>query len=256
MAHVLDGFDLGGQVAIVTGGGSGLGRAIAIGLSQLGASVAVVGRRIEPLRETLQALPDDAVGVAVARDIREDEAPAQVVGGVMDDLGPPDVLINAAGVTLVRPSLEMTAADWDRVMSTNLKAAYFLSVEVARAMIERQRGAIVHISSIAALRGGPGGMAAYTASKGGLASLTRSMASEWARHGVRVNAIAAGPFRTKMTARIYEDPKLHEQYRRRIPLRRTGEPHEIAPLAAYLSSSASDYMTGQVITLDGGQTMR
>ena len=169
-------------------------------------------------------------------------------------LGVVDVLVNNAGITLDKPTVEVTDEDWESVIATNLTAMFRLARAVAPGMIARGRGKIINVGSMYGMLGVPR-YAAYCASKAGVDGLTRSLAVEWARHGIQVNCIAPGYMNTDIPRAAMADPRTRERFLGKIPARRIGEPHEIGPLVVYLASAASDYMTGQTLYLDGGQTV-
>jgi NAD(P)-dependent dehydrogenase (short-subunit alcohol dehydrogenase family) len=175
-----------------------------------------------------------------------------VVPAVERALGPIDILVNNAGVNLERKTLELTDEEWDQVLATNLTAMFRLARAVAPGMIARGRGRIINIGSMWAVLGVPR-YAAYCASKGAVHALTRALAAEWARHGIRVNCLAPGYVNTDIPAASLADPERKARLLSRIPLRRLAEPEEVGPLAVYLASPASDFMSGQTVYLDGGE---
>jgi len=254
--HVRDLFSLNGRVALVTGGSRGLGREIAEGLGEAGAAVALTARREEWLREAEGALR--AAGIAcmtVSCDISRPDPVRAMVDAITAKLGPIDILVNNAGATWGAPALDMPLDKWQRVLDTNLTGTFLVTRAVGRTMIDRRRGKIINVASIAGLIGNPSEVLdtiAYSAAKGGVVAFTRDLAVKWAPHGVHVNGIAPGFFRTRMTESLLErnQPRVEAQ----IPWGRIGRPGELKGVAVFLASAASDYITGQIIPVDGGRT--
>lgn len=248
--------DLSGKAALVTGAGRGLGRAMALALAEAGAAVLLVARRAAEL-DAVAAEITAAGGRATpfAADVAEPETAARAVAAAVGAYARLDILVNNAGVGVDGPSLEYTLEQWEALMRVNLTAPFLFSQAAARQMIAQGGGKIINIASMFGLAGEPR-LAAYCASKGGLIQLTRSLAAEWARHGIQVNAIAPGYFETDMAAGGISNPKSSEAMLRKIPARRFGKPAELGPLVVYLASPASDYMTGETVVIDGGQTAR
>jgi NAD(P)-dependent dehydrogenase (short-subunit alcohol dehydrogenase family) len=241
---------LAGRNALVTGGGTGLGRATALELARLGASVAVLGRRREPLEETVAAMGG---GVAVPADVRDPEAVAAAFDAAEAALGPLTTLVNnAAGNFLVRAE-ELSPNGWRAVVGIVLDGTFHCSRELGRRVTERGGGGqIVNVIATYAWTGGPG-TAHSAAAKAGVLALTRTLAVEWARLGIRVNAIAPGPIDTPQTReRLWPDEDLRRRLLEKIPAGRFGREDEVANLCAYLVSDFADYVTGEVVTLDGG----
>ncbi|HUP37821.1 MAG TPA: 3-oxoacyl-ACP reductase FabG [Candidatus Limnocylindria bacterium] len=250
-----DRFSLEGRVALVTGAGRGIGRAIAVALGAAGAAVACAARSRDQVDATAAEITAAggrarALGLDVTR--RE-----QIVAGVAEvaaALGPVDVLVNNAGMTMEKKTTEVTDEDWDAVLATNLSSMFRCARAVAPGMIELERGKIINIGSMYGVIGVPR-YAAYCASKAAVAGLTRSLAAEWARHGIQVNCLAPGYVNTDIPREAMADEKTRALFLSKIPARRIGEPEEVGALAVYLASPASDFMTGQTVYLDGGQTM-
>jgi NAD(P)-dependent dehydrogenase (short-subunit alcohol dehydrogenase family) len=247
-------FSLAGTTALVTGAGTGLGRQFALALADAGAVVIVCGRRLAPLQD-VAATVRDAGGSAhcLALDIT-DPASVEAAFGAAEAIGPIDVLVNNAGVGVGKPLNETTLEDWQLVMDTNLKGTWLASRAAVARMIPRGKGgSIINISSIlgSAVRKGSG---VYAASKAGLSHLTRVMALEWARFGIRANAIEPGYFMTGASAGFLES-EAGERMIKRIPVRRLGDLAELDGALLLLASSASSYMTGTTLTVDGGLSL-
>ncbi len=246
---VLELFRLDGRVALVTGAASGLGAAIAIALAQAGAQVAVHGNR-RPADETAQAIGSNAVSFQA--DLSCATGAQDLFHAVHAKFGQVDILINNAG-TIMRAAAEETALeDWQQVLQVNLTSVFQLSQFAARDMMKRgSSGKIVNIASLLSFQGGIR-VPAYAASKGGVAQLTKALANEWASKRIQVNAIAPGYFATTNTEALRADETRNRQILERIPASRWGEPQDITGAALFLASSASDYVTGTVLTVDGG----
>ena len=246
-----DPFDLTGRVALVTGASQGRGQRFARVLADPGAAVGLAARqtgRLEDLRHAITAAGGRAASVAL--DVTATGAIERALDEIESALGPLDILVNNAGVAVSKGVLEQTEADWDQVVDTNLKGAFFTAQAVARRMVARGGGAIVNIASVLA-QGVVGHLAPYAASKGGLWQLTRTMALELARHGVRVNALAPGYIETEIN-RAFLATEAGERMRKRIPQQRFGAPEDLDGALLLLASDASRYMTGSIIVVDGG----
>ncbi len=248
--------DLSGKVAVVTGGGRGIGRAIALALAEAGADVVATSRsqaQIEQVAKEIEVLGRKTlVQPCDVSDVQQIQA---LLARVLEELGRLAVVVNAAAISPIWKRIEeVTDEEWDQIMAVNLRGAFLLSREVGRIMLEQGSGSMIHIASIAGLQGtshiGP-----YSVSKAGLIGLVRVLAYEWATRGVRVNAIAPGWVRTAMTEPVLQHPEISRSILGSIPMGRAAEPEEIAPLAVYLASDASKYVTGQVYIIDGGQTL-
>jgi 2-deoxy-D-gluconate 3-dehydrogenase len=248
MQNVMDKFRLDKKIALVTGSASGLGAAIAIGLSQAGATVACHGNR-RAATATAEAIGERAA--AFQADLSSTGGAAQLFSDVKQTYGRVDILVNNAG-TIVRGAAEdVTLEDWQTVLQVNLTAVFQLSQLAAKDMFARKHGKIVNIASLLSFQGGIR-VPAYTASKGGVAQLTKALANEWAAKGIQVNAIAPGYFATTNTEALQADETRNRQILERIPAGRWGQPEDLAGAALFLSSAASNYVTGTIVTVDGG----
>lgn len=245
-------FGLAGRTAVVTGGSSGLGRAIAETLSAAGAAVVLVARGRGALDEAASSIraAGGRAGV-VAADLADRDAVAECATAAAGPFGAPDILVNAAGINIRRPMLELTIDDWDATMAVNLAAPFLLAQALVPAMLARGWGRIVNVTSLQSIRAF-GDSGAYGASKGGLAQLTRAQAEAWSRRGVNCNAIAPGVFRTPLNERMFADAARAEAMAARTMIGRNGELPDIRGAALFLASRASDYVTGQTICVDGG----
>ena len=241
------------KIAIVTGGGSGIGQSIALGLAREGCDVALCGRRLEPLQETVRQI--EALGRrarALSVDVSRGEAVQGFVDEVVKVFGRVDILVNNAGVTRDNLLIRMTEEQWDEVLTTNLKGAFLFGKAVARPMMKQRGGSIVQISSIIGLIGNAG-QCNYAASKAGLIALTQSMAKELASRNIRVNAVAPGFIVSQMTDALPE--AVREKMLAEIPLGRFGAGEDIAKAVVFLASEDASYVTGQVLSVNGGMTM-
>ena len=241
-------FSLQGRVALVTGGNRGLGRAMALGLRDAGATVAVTGRSEVQNRQVEEELGDR--GAAFSTDVRDEVQVQQAVGEVVRRFGHLDILVNNAGIVRGGHVTQMTLETWDSVLGTNLTGAFLCSKHAAKAMIAEGRGGkIINISSIYAIFGPPD-IAEYASAKSGLLGLTRALAVELAVHNIQVNGILPGYFETEMTDDV--PPVLRSDIRRKTPAGRWGQPQDLVGTVIYFASSASDFVTGTNITVDGG----
>jgi 2-deoxy-D-gluconate 3-dehydrogenase len=253
MQTILDLFRLDNKVALVTGAASGLGAAIATALAQAGATVAVHGNR-RAATETAEAIGSKAA--AFRADLSSTDGAKELFSQVKDKFGRVDILVNNAGTIIRHAAEEYPLEDWQTVLQVNLTSVFQLSQLSARDMISRSApgqnvGKIVNIASLLSFQGGIR-VPAYAASKGGVAQLTKALANEWAPKGIQVNAIAPGYFATTNTEALQADETRNRQILERIPAGRWGQPNDLAGAALFLSAPASDYVTGTVITVDGG----
>lgn len=247
--------ELTGKVAIVTGAGRGLGREIAAELSESGASVVVASRTQADLDAFVEeAKSEGREALAVATDVtREDEVDAMVTAA-KERFGRIDIVVNNSGIVDTAPLLDQEPEAWDRVVATNLRGTYLVTRAAGRHLVEQGAGKIINIASNFAHMG-VANHAAYSSSKAAVIAFTRAMAVEWARHGVQVNAIAPGYFETDLNAAMRADDDMTSRVLRAIPIRRMGSPAELRPWISLLAGSASDFMTGEVIVIDGGQSV-
>lgn len=244
-------FDLLGSRALVIGGSSGIGEAIAAALGRAGARVAIMARRIDRVEEAVQRLRDSGIEAdGIAADATELNSLPALAEKIEREGGPIDVLVNSQGTTIIKPALEFTEADYDAILDVNLKSVFFCSLAFGRLMIGRGHGSIINIASLAGHRGWPRATP-YSLSKHGVVGLTKSLAGEWAPHGVRVNAISPGFVMTDLN-RDKMPPERKERALSRTPLGRFGEVEDVAGAAVYLAAPASEWVTGSFLTVDGG----
>ncbi len=256
MTDTLNRFRVDGKVALVTGAGTGLGRQFALSLAEAGASVALAARRREKLKETA-ALVDEMGGKSICLDLDVTDALSvtSCVREVGAELGVPDILVNNAGIARQAFLTDISEEDWDAVLDTNLKGVFLVAQAVARAMIMAEKpGSIINIASILGL-GVSKALASYIAAKSGVVHLTKAMALEWCRSGIRVNAIAPGYFVTEINEKAFEQGA-HELVKQHVPMGRVGEMAEISGPLLLLASDAGSYMTGSIVTVDGGHLIK
>jgi 2-deoxy-D-gluconate 3-dehydrogenase len=252
---ILDQFKLDGKVAIVTGSSRGLGRAIALGLAQAGADIALVD--ILDMAETKNYIEEQGRKcVAITADLSRKESAARIVDETVKGLGGIDILFNNAGIIRRAPFTDFTEKDWDDVMNVNIRGLFFLSQAVVKTMIEQGRGGkIINTASMLSFQGGIL-VPSYTTSKSGVMGLTRLMACELAKYNINTNAIAPGYMATDNTKPLREDPARNKAILDRIPVGRWGKPEDLQGVAVFLASSASDYMNGYTVAVDGGWLAR
>ena len=243
---------LDGRLALVTGGARGLGLGIGLALADAGADIAIVARtaaQVADAVERVRALGREAHGIVA--DVGAPEAPQAIVGEVMSRFGRLDIVVHAAGINIRKPASQITRDDYERLMRVNVEAAFFLAQAAALVMRTAGRGRIIAVGSVAAEIAIPR-VSVYAMSKGALKQMVKSLALEWARDGITVNAIAPGRFWTTMTDAVFSDPELHASAVRVIPMGRAGVAADLAGAAVLFASDASAYITGQTLIVDGG----
>jgi len=255
MMSLAEQFSLTGKTALVTGASRGIGRAIALGLAEAGADVAVCARsetELRKLAEEIEAL--GRRGCVRPVDLNRPDEAAAVLPDVESQFGPIDTVVYAAGTTVRRPIEELQEAEWDEILNVNLKSAHLVCQAAGKSLLARgQTGSLILIASLTS-HGARPTILPYTVSKGGIASLTQALAVEWGPKGIRTNAIAPGYILTDMTQSVYDDPTFHDWVLARAPLGRWGQPEDLAPLAVFLAADGSAYINGQIIYADGGWT--
>ena len=245
-------FDLSGRVAVVTGTSRGLGQLFARALARAGADLVLTSRKRASLSEfeaEIKALGRQAVSLDL--DVRSQESIHQMVSAAGDAFGHLDILVNNAGCNVRKPALDVTWDDWNLVLDTNLRGSFFVAQAVARRMIAQQYGRIINIGSVTSVAGFAG-LGPYGASRGGIRQLTMSLADDWGPHGITVNCLAPGWFRTEQNKILYEDKEWVEYLTDRIPLKRPGRPDDLDGAIVFLASESSRYITGQTLLVDGG----
>jgi len=254
--HTLEMYKLKGRVALVTGGGHGIGRHLSIGLAEAGADVIVVGRKLQPLQDVAETI--EAMGRrswALQADVSDTQAIDVLVATVADRVGRLDILVNNAGMVWAAPTLDYPMSGWDKVFDLNVRGLFYLSQQVAKRMKAQGGGSIINISSISAWRCATDAhepVVAYNASKGAVISLTRDMAVKLAADNIRVNGIAPGPFLTDMMNHVRHDETRLSEFESAIPQQRSGEEDDIKGVVVFLAGPASAFITGQTLVVDGG----
>lgn len=250
--RTIDKFRLDDKVSIVTGASRGIGLAMAEGLAGAGSNLLLVGRRLEPLQSVAERIANESGRnvIPIQADVGKFDDIGRIVEQTMDQFGRIDVLVNNAGINVRRPAEAYTEADWDTVTDVNLKGTFFLTQACGKVMIQQNAGKIINNLSLASAIGLPT-ITAYAASKGGLMQITKLLAVEWARHNIQVNGIAPGFIRTALTEPMRADSR-NRWVLNRTPVNRWGEPADLVGLTIYLASEASNFVTGEVIFVDGG----
>lgn len=247
-------FNLSGKVAIVTGTSRGLGQYFARALAKAGADLVITSRELSRLTEFKQEI--ESLGrsaLAVRLNVLSQSDIENMVRLTIEEYGKIDILINNAGLNIRKPSTEVSQQDWDTVLNTNLKGSFFCAQAVAEEMIKRKYGRIINVGSCTCVFGMEG-IAAYTASRGAILSMTRSLSAEWGKFGITVNVLAPGWFKTAQNAVLYENKEWLNYITERIPLSRPGQPNDLDGTVIFLASDACEYITGQIILVDGGFT--
>jgi NAD(P)-dependent dehydrogenase (short-subunit alcohol dehydrogenase family) len=248
-------FDLSGKVALVVGGHGGIGKAIALGLADAGADVAVASRNIEALKNVVKEIENrKKKSLAIAVDITDEKQVAEMTDKVVKNFSRIDILVNAAGLAIRKPADTFPISEWQKVMDVNTRGTFLCCQAVGRVMIKQKSGRIINVSSVRGRYGLPAGYAAYCPSKGAVDTLTRTLACEWAKQNVLVNAVAPTVVETELTRDLLADPEYARTMKSRIPMGKWALPEDIVGPTVFFASDASSFVTGQILYVDGGVT--
>jgi gluconate 5-dehydrogenase len=248
-------FDLKGKVAVVVGGHGGIGRVLALGLADFGADVAITSRKLEPLKKVAEEIrAKGRKALAITVDVVHEKSVTEMVKKVLEAFPRIDVLVNAHGLAIRKPAETFPIDEWQQVMDINTRGTWLCCQAIGRVMIKQKSGKIINLSSVRGRYGLPADYAAYCASKGAVDTLTRTLACEWAKYNVLVNAVAPTIVETELTRTALADPEYARRMKSRIPLGRWAMPEDIVGATVFFASRASDFITGQVLYIDGGVT--
>lgn len=248
-------FNLDGKVAVVTGSGKGIGKTMALGLADAGADLVIIARTEEDIKQTVHEIEQKGRKViGIPTDVKRKEDILHMVDEIIVKFGKIDILVNNAGMNIRTPALAVSEEEWELIIQTNLKSVFLASQAVGKHMVEQKSGSIINISSVAGHVGLRTGVA-YAATKAGIIQMTKTLAVEWGKYNVRVNAIAPWYFRTPLTEKLLSDKEYYQQVIDRTPLRRVGDVKELIGPTVFLASEASSYVTGHTIFVDGGMSV-
>jgi NAD(P)-dependent dehydrogenase (short-subunit alcohol dehydrogenase family) len=257
VTEMTDLFRLDGKVAVVIGGAGGIGEIMALGLAGQGAKVAIASRNLQKLEAVAQKIQRETKSEAIAFqvDITDQQSAAQLAKQIVSKFGTVDILVNSQGSNVKRNAIDFPVGDWDLLFNVNVKGTMLACSEFGRIMVENKRGKVINLSSVRGVRATLwGGNEGYCATKGAIDMITRSLASEWAPYNINVNAIAPLLINTPMAAATLSDPEKFQKYVANVPFKRIGQPQDLVGICIFLASAASDFITGQIIYLDGGLT--